>query len=145
MAEDAGGEEQSEVKCADGDLCQFGKLTVEKKYACTQGCGGYLHAAFCRVQEWKKRFLNKTSHKTHMCQQYAAKLGNTKLVYKLPIEMDKEESYLEDEHEKKDGKRHISPFNGSPTNLLLPLQTQDQKQKQAQMQGRSKHKHKRKQ
>eukprot|EP00957_Ditylum_brightwellii_P107200 8179777-Ditylum_brightwellii.AAC.1 len=68
MAEDAGGEEQSAVKCVDGDLCQCGKSTVEKKHACTQGCGGYLHAAFCGVQEWKKRFLNKAAYKTHMSQ-----------------------------------------------------------------------------
>eukprot|EP00957_Ditylum_brightwellii_P197448 15043844-Ditylum_brightwellii.AAC.1 len=79
-------------KCADGDLCQFGTLRVEPKYMCTCGCGGYLHGAFCGVQEWKKKYINKTAYNTHMCQKCTSILGKTELVYKPPIDMDEKES-----------------------------------------------------
>eukprot|EP00957_Ditylum_brightwellii_P023526 1775672-Ditylum_brightwellii.AAC.1 len=63
---------------------------------CTLSCGGYLHGAFCGVQEWKKKQISKTAYKTHMCQKCAAVLGKTELVYKPPIAMDKEESESSD-------------------------------------------------
>eukprot|EP00957_Ditylum_brightwellii_P123546 9419985-Ditylum_brightwellii.AAC.1 len=63
------------LKCDDGDLCRFGKNSVEKKHQCTRGCGGYLHSVFCGVPKCKKRYMNKTSFKTHMCQKCTAQLG----------------------------------------------------------------------
>ena len=80
------------LKCADGDLCRFGTSTVEKKHQYTRGCGGYLHSAFCGVPECKKRYINKTSFKTHMCQKCAAQLGLCQLVYVPPINTDDKES-----------------------------------------------------
>eukprot|EP00957_Ditylum_brightwellii_P013350 1008539-Ditylum_brightwellii.AAC.1 len=45
-----------------------------------------------QVQEWKKKYTKKTTCKTHMCQKCTSVLGKTELVYKPPINMDKEES-----------------------------------------------------
>ena len=96
------------LKCADGDLCRFGTSTVEKKHQCTRGCGGYLHSAFCGVPKRKKRYINKTSFKTHMCQKCAAQLGLCQLVYAPPIDTEEEESDSDDDHDKSDNKTRSS-------------------------------------
>eukprot|EP00957_Ditylum_brightwellii_P120413 9187279-Ditylum_brightwellii.AAC.1 len=105
MSKEGGG--SSTLKCADGDLCRFCISTVQKKHGCTRGCGGYLHGAFCGVQERKKKYLNKIAYKTHMCQPRAAKLGLTEFVYKELITIEDEESDSDNKGEtNKDGKRH---------------------------------------
>ena len=38
------------LRCADGDMCIFGTLTMQANCKCTRGCGGYLHGTFCGVQ-----------------------------------------------------------------------------------------------
>eukprot|EP00957_Ditylum_brightwellii_P073495 5584880-Ditylum_brightwellii.AAC.1 len=79
-------------KCADGDICQFETPRVKPKHMYTHSCGGYLCGAFCGVQEWKKKYINKTAYNTLICQKFAAVLVKTELVYKPPIHIDKKES-----------------------------------------------------
>eukprot|EP00957_Ditylum_brightwellii_P125831 9592158-Ditylum_brightwellii.AAC.1 len=87
--------EGSVLKCAEGDLCRFGRLATERKHRCTTRCGGYTHSAFCGVQEHKKKYTNKTAYKTHRCQKCAAALEKTKFVHKPPIDIGEEESELD--------------------------------------------------
>jgi hypothetical protein len=97
------------LKCADGDLCRFGTSTVEKKHQCTRGCGGYLHSAFCGVPNCKKRYINKTSYKTHMCQKCTAQLGLCQLVYASPINTyNKESNSNVDNHDESNNKTRSS-------------------------------------
>ena len=96
------------LKCADGDLCRFGTSTVEKKHQCTRGCGGYLHSAFCGVPKCKKRYINKTSFKTHMCQKYAAQLGLYQLAYAPPIDTEEEESDSNNDNDESNNKNRRS-------------------------------------
>ena len=74
------------LRCADGDMCRFGTLTVQLKHKCTRECSGYLYGVFCGVQEKKKIHLKKSALMTHMCQKCAANLGKTELMYKPPID-----------------------------------------------------------
>ena len=88
-------------RCADGDMCRFGTLTVQAKHKCTCGCGGYLHGAFCGVQEKKKIYFKKSALMTHMCQKCAKTLGKIKLTYNTPINTEDEECDSKEEWEMK--------------------------------------------
>ena len=56
---------------ANGDMCIFRTLTVQKNHKFTCGCGGYIHGSFCGVQENNKSDLNKSDLMTYMYQKFA--------------------------------------------------------------------------
>ena len=97
--------------CADGDVCRFGNLNVQKNHKCTCGCGRYLHGDFCGVQYKSKRYFNKISLMTQMFQKCAANIGKTEVTYKRPIDPEEKESDSKEEEDMNDQPRHSLLLN----------------------------------